>query len=77
MAKGRRDLLTHGIRIGLIVVAISMVTLFLDWLGVFQRPESMLYDSRMVRTASFHGPSPRPRTSQKASGSGFSPVTRQ
>ena len=57
MAKGRRDLLTHGVRIGLIVVAISMVTLFLDWLGVFQRPESMLYDSRMVRTASFHGPS--------------------
>lgn len=57
MAKGRRDLLTHGIRIGLIVVAISMVTLFLDWLGVFQRPESMLYDSRMVRTAFFHGPS--------------------
>ena len=57
MAKGRRDLLTHVIRIGLIVMAASVVSLSSDWLGLFQRPENMLYDSRMVRTASFHGPS--------------------
>ncbi len=57
MAKGRKGVPGHVIRIGLIVMIVSVVVLFLGWTGLFLRPENMLYDSRMVATAASHRPS--------------------
>lgn len=48
---------SHAVRVISIMAATSVVVLLLGGLGLFQRPENMLYDSRMVRTASTHRPS--------------------
>lgn len=47
----------HAIRVAVIVAVTVAVVLVLEGLSLFQRPENMWYDSRMVRTASSHGPS--------------------
>lgn len=47
----------HAVRVVLIVAATTVLTLGLDWMGLFRRPENMLYDSRMVATAADHRPS--------------------
>ena len=47
----------HVIRVAVIVAVTVAVVLVLGGLSLFQRPENMWYDSRMVRTASSHGPS--------------------
>ena len=47
----------HAIRVAVIVAVTVAVVLVLEGLLLFQRPENMWYDSRMVRTASSHGPS--------------------
>lgn len=47
----------HVIRVAVIVAVTVAVVLVLEGLSLFQRPENMWYDSRMVRTASSHGPS--------------------
>lgn len=47
----------HAIRVAIIVAVTVAVVLVLEGLSLFQRPENMWYDSRMVRTASSHGPS--------------------
>lgn len=48
---------SHAIRVAVIVAVTVAVVLVLEGLSLFQRPENMWYDSRMVRTASSHGPS--------------------
>ena len=47
----------HAIRVAVIVAVTVAVVLVLEGLSLFQRPENIWYDSRMVRTASSHGPS--------------------
>lgn len=47
----------HLIRVTVVGLATVIVVLALNWFGIFQRPENMLYDSRMVKTASSHRPS--------------------
>ncbi len=53
----RKSRRSHVVRVVLIVAATTALTLGLDWIGLFQRPENMLYDSRMVATAASHRPS--------------------
>ena len=57
MGKEHTRVKNHLIRVAVIVVATVAVVLLLEGLSLFQRPENMLYDSRMVRTAPFHRPS--------------------
>ena len=47
----------HAIRVAVIVAVTAAVVLVLKGLSLFQRPENMWYDSRMVYTASSHRPS--------------------
>ena len=57
MGKEHTRVKNHLIRVAVIVVATVAVVLLLEGLSLFQRPENMLYDSRMVRTAPSHRPS--------------------
>lgn len=57
MGREKTRIKSHSIRVAVIVAVTVAVVLVLEGLSLFQRPENMWYDSRMVRTASSHGPS--------------------
>ena len=57
MGKEHTKVKNHLIRVASIVVLCTVVVLLLEGFSLFQRPENMLYDSRMVRTAPSHRPS--------------------
>lgn len=57
MGRDNKLVKNHLIRVSIIGLATVIVVFALNWFGIFQRPENMLYDSRMVKTASSHRPS--------------------
>ena len=57
MGKENTRVKNHLIRVASISVLCTVVVLLLEGFSLFQRPENMLYDSRMVRTAPSHRPS--------------------